>query len=74
MYLTKDAIAATLRQVAALAPGSTLARTFLPPLELAGPEVRPGLQLAEKGHEQADTFHQLLHANGDADTGPRSRL
>jgi len=49
MYLTKDAIAATLRQVAALAPGSTLAMTFLLPLELADPEVRPGLQLAEKG-------------------------
>src|SRR5512146_732607 len=28
MYLTKDAVAATLRQVAALAPGSTLAMTF----------------------------------------------
>ena len=49
MYLTKDAIAATLRQIAALAPGSMLAMTFLLPLELADPEVRPGLQLAEKG-------------------------
>jgi methyltransferase (TIGR00027 family) len=44
MYLTRDAIAATLRQVAALAPGSTLAMTFLLPLELADPEVRPGLE------------------------------
>ena len=35
MYLTKDANAATLRQVAALAPGSTLAMTFLLPLEMA---------------------------------------
>jgi methyltransferase (TIGR00027 family) len=49
MYLTKDAIAATLRQVAALAPGSTLAMTFLLPLELMDPEVRPGFQMAEKG-------------------------
>jgi len=49
MYRTKDAIAAMLRQVAALAPGSTLAMTFLLPLELAGPAVRPGLQLAAKG-------------------------
>jgi len=49
MYLTKDAIAATLRQVAALAPGSTLAMTFLLPLELMDAEVRPGFQLAEKG-------------------------
>ena len=49
MYLTKDANAATLRQVAALAPGSTLAMTFLLPLELADPEVHPGLEMAEKG-------------------------
>jgi methyltransferase (TIGR00027 family) len=55
MYLTRDAIAATLRQVAALAPGSTLAMTFLLPLELADPEVRPGLQLAEKGARASGT-------------------
>src|SRR5712691_3188845 len=55
MYLTKDAIAATLRQIAALAPGSTLAMTFLLPLEFADPEVRPGLQLAEKGARASGT-------------------
>ncbi len=55
MYLTKDAIAATLRQIAALAPGSMLAMTFLLPLELADPEVRPGLQLAEKGARASGT-------------------
>jgi methyltransferase (TIGR00027 family) len=55
MYLTKDAIAATLRHIAALAPGSTLAMTFLLPLELADPEVRPGLQLAEKGARASGT-------------------
>jgi methyltransferase (TIGR00027 family) len=55
MYLTKDAIAATLRQVAALAPGSTLAMTFLLPLERADPEVRPGLQMAEKGARASGT-------------------
>jgi methyltransferase (TIGR00027 family) len=55
MYLTKDAIAATLRQIAALAPGSVLAMTFLLPLELADPEVRPGLQLAEKGARASGT-------------------
>jgi methyltransferase (TIGR00027 family) len=55
MYLTKDAIAATLRQVAALAPGSTLAMTFLLPLEHADPEVRPGLQMAEKGARASGT-------------------
>jgi len=49
MYLTRDAIAAALRQVAALAPGSTLAMTFLLPIEFADPELRPWLQRAEKG-------------------------
>jgi len=49
MYLTKDAIAATLRQVAVLAPGSMFAMTFLLPLTLADRDARPGLQFAEKG-------------------------
>jgi methyltransferase (TIGR00027 family) len=55
MYLTKEAIMAMLRQVAALAPGSTLATTFLMPLELADPEVRPGLELAVKGARASGT-------------------
>lgn len=49
MYLTKDAIAATLRRVAALASGSTLAMSFLLPIELADPDVRPGLERAVEG-------------------------
>jgi methyltransferase (TIGR00027 family) len=49
MYLTKDAIAATLRQVAALAAGSTLAMSFMLPIELADPEVRPGIERAAEG-------------------------
>src|SRR6185437_13140892 len=49
MYLTKDAITATLRQVAALAPGSTLAMSFMLPIELADPEVRPGIERAIAG-------------------------
>jgi methyltransferase (TIGR00027 family) len=55
MYLTKDAIAATLRQVAAFAPKSTLAMTFLLPLEHADPEVRPGLEMAVKGARASGT-------------------
>ncbi|HEV7559253.1 MAG TPA: class I SAM-dependent methyltransferase [Kofleriaceae bacterium] len=55
MYLTKDAIAATLRQVAALARGSTLAMTFLMPIELADPEARPGLELAANGARSSGT-------------------
>jgi methyltransferase (TIGR00027 family) len=55
MYLTRDAIAATLRQVATLARGSTLAMTFLLPPELADPEVRPGLEQAQKGAQASGT-------------------
>jgi methyltransferase (TIGR00027 family) len=49
MYLTKEAIAATLRQTAALAPGSTFVMSFLLPIELADPEVRPGMERAAAG-------------------------
>jgi methyltransferase (TIGR00027 family) len=49
MYLTKEAIAATLRQIAALAPGSTLVMSFMLPIELADPEVRPGIEAAARG-------------------------
>src|SRR5262245_16834409 len=49
MYLTKDAITATLRQVAGLEPGSTLAMSFLLPIELTDPEVRPGIERAAEG-------------------------
>jgi methyltransferase (TIGR00027 family) len=55
MYLTRDAIAATLRQVAALAAGSTLAMTFMQPIELADPAVRPGLEMAAKGARAGGT-------------------
>jgi methyltransferase (TIGR00027 family) len=49
MYLSKEAIVATLRQVAALAPGSTLAMTFMLPIEMADPEVRRGIERAVAG-------------------------
>jgi methyltransferase (TIGR00027 family) len=49
MYLTEDAIAATLRRIASLAPGSTLVMSFLLPIELADPEVRPGIERAAEG-------------------------
>jgi methyltransferase (TIGR00027 family) len=55
MYLTKEANTATLRQVAALPPGSTFAMTFMPPLDLADPEMRPGLQAAQKGARASGT-------------------
>ena len=55
MYLTKDAIAATLRQVAVLAGGSTLAMSFMLPIELADPELRPGIERAAAGARASGT-------------------
>jgi methyltransferase (TIGR00027 family) len=55
MYLTKDATAATLRQLAGIAPGSTLAMTFLLPTELLDDADRPGLQVSEKGARASGT-------------------
>lgn len=55
MYLTKAANAATLRQLASLAPGSTLVMTFQPPLELLEPDDRPGRLAAENGARAAGT-------------------
>jgi len=55
MYLTLDAITATLRQVAALAQGSTLAMSFMLPIELTDPEVRPGLERAAAGARASGT-------------------
>lgn len=55
MYLTREAVMATLRQVAALAAGSTFVMSFLLPLEMADPEVRPGLERAVQGARASGT-------------------
>lgn len=55
MYLTKEAIAAMLRQVAVFALGSKLATTFMLPLELVELEERPLCQATEKGARAAGT-------------------
>ncbi len=55
MYLTKNANEAVLREVAALAPGSIFAMTFLLPLEMAEPEMRPWLEMAEEGARASGT-------------------
>ncbi|HKX33594.1 MAG TPA: class I SAM-dependent methyltransferase [Blastocatellia bacterium] len=61
LYLTKEANAATLRQIAALAPGSTLAMSYVLPLELAEPEELPGIEAAVKGARASGTpFVSLL--------------
>jgi methyltransferase (TIGR00027 family) len=55
MYLTKDANAATLAQMAGLAPGSTLALSFLLPTELLDDDDRPGFEAAERGAQASGT-------------------
>lgn len=55
MYLTKEAIAATLRQVASLAKGSTFVMSFLLPMEQMDPEIRPGFQRAADGARASGT-------------------
>ncbi len=46
MYISTEATAATLRQLAALAPGSTVVMTFMLPLEMLDAADRPGLEAA----------------------------
>ncbi len=55
MYLTEDALAATLRRVARLAPGSTLVTTFLRPIEDVELDQREQLRVAERGARAAGT-------------------
>jgi methyltransferase (TIGR00027 family) len=55
LYLTKEANAATLRQIAALAPGSTLAMSYILPLDLVDAEERVGIERAVKGAAAAGT-------------------
>lgn len=55
MYLTGEANTATLRQLAALAPGSAVAISFLLPLELLDPEDRPGMEQVLKAAAASGT-------------------
>ncbi len=65
MYLTREAITATLEQVAALAPGSTFVLSFMLPFELAEPAERPGLEMAARGARAAGTPFVSLLAPAD---------
>lgn len=49
LYLTREANFATMRQIATLAPGSTLAMSYLLPIELAEPQERAGFEAAKRG-------------------------
>jgi methyltransferase (TIGR00027 family) len=55
MYLTRDANMASLRDVAALSPGTTLAMTFILPVELAPPKERAGIETSAKGARASGT-------------------
>jgi len=55
MYLTKDATAATMRQLAGLAPGSTVVMTFLLPVDLIDEADRPGLEMSANGARRSGT-------------------
>jgi len=55
MYLTKDANAAMLHQLASLATGSTLALTFQLPAELLDEDKRAGMRAATEGARAAGT-------------------
>lgn len=55
MYLTREAIEATLRQVATLARGSTFAMSFMLPIDMVDPAVRAGVQRAADGARASGT-------------------
>jgi len=65
MYLTREANAATLRQLAALAPGSTVAMTFLLPSDLLDERDRAGLAMAEAGARASGTPFISFFAPGE---------
>lgn len=55
LYLTKEAIIATLKEIARLASGSTLAMTFYLPVDLLDEEDKSMQEMAEKGAKAAGT-------------------
>jgi len=55
MYLTKEAIMATLRQLATFASGSTFVMSFLCPIEMLDPEIRFGVERAAEGARASGT-------------------
>ncbi|MGO4635494.1 class I SAM-dependent methyltransferase [Streptomyces sp. 2RAF24] len=62
MYLTREAAAATLSQVAKLAPGSTLATTFMLPLDLVAADERRALDATRKAAQAAGTPFVSLYS------------
>ena len=60
-----------MRRVASLVPSSMLVMSFLLPIGLADPEVRPAIgRAAEGGASKRHTLPQLLHVDGDTRARP----
>jgi methyltransferase (TIGR00027 family) len=55
MYLTRDATVATLRQIASLAVGSTVAMTFMKPVDLVEPDEQDVLRATDAAARAAGT-------------------
>jgi methyltransferase (TIGR00027 family) len=55
MYLTRDANAAMFARIATLASGTTLAMSFMLPIEMADPELRVGFERAAAGAQANGT-------------------
>lgn len=55
MYLTREAVKDSLKQILQLAPGSKFIMTFMLPIELVNPEDQPGYQMSLKGAERSGT-------------------
>jgi methyltransferase (TIGR00027 family) len=65
LYLTREAITSTLKQIAALVPGSKLAMTFYLPAELLDEADKPMQEIAEKGAREAGTPFISFFAPGE---------
>ncbi|MGP3772495.1 class I SAM-dependent methyltransferase [Streptomyces sp. SDT5-1] len=65
MYLTREATAATLEQVAKLAPGSTLALSFILPADRIDAADRAGMETSRKGASAAGTPFRSFYAPED---------
>lgn len=65
MYLTREANIDTLRRVASFAAGSTLVLSFMLPIEMADPEIRPGIERAAAGARANGTPFLSFFTPGD---------
>ena len=65
MYLTKEANEVMLRQLASLAPGSSVAMTFLIPIEMLPVEVQPFLEMSMRGAAASGTPFLSFYAPDD---------